>query len=229
MIRHYVGDGCEEHLIGDFDEGGSVTPPAADVPTKDRDAEFAELQAAVAHRARLVLAGRNRLDHSGVAGEPEATPKEASEIAVAVSPTPTHVDTVSGPVAADVAGGAVVSDEAVEAYLNGSLTDLGLREAARQAFIADPHAGGLDAIRAGLERAAPFIAVRPIRERDSLARRLGVRFGELEEARATLKQAEVERDWLLAEADDDTRARFFAARREERSDIWNVAEGASRG
>jgi hypothetical protein len=47
-------------------------------------------------------------DHSCVAGEPEATTKEASEapqISAKPTPTPTHVDTVSGPAAADLSGG----------------------------------------------------------------------------------------------------------------------------
>lgn len=55
------------------------------------------------------------LDHSGVAGEPEATTKEAPEIAVAVSPTRTHAPTPETPGAVNVAGGVTVPDEAVEA------------------------------------------------------------------------------------------------------------------
>lgn len=57
------------------------------------------------------------LDHSGVAGEPEATPKEASETAVAVSPTPTHAPTPETPGASTTAGGVTVPDEAVEALV----------------------------------------------------------------------------------------------------------------
>lgn len=47
---------------------------------------------------------RRSPDHSGVAGEPEATTKEAPEIAVAVSPTPTHAPTPETPGAVNVAG-----------------------------------------------------------------------------------------------------------------------------
>lgn len=42
---------------------------------------------------------------------------------------------------------------------------------------------------------------------------------------ATVEQLRVERDWLLAEADDDTRTRFFAARRAE-SAQQSVGNGA---
>ncbi len=47
--------------------------------------------------------------HSGVAGEPEATTKEASEIDSPVRPTQLPVPTPDGPAAADVAGVATVS------------------------------------------------------------------------------------------------------------------------
>ncbi|GAA1026862.1 hypothetical protein GCM10009557_06080 [Virgisporangium ochraceum] len=43
---------------------------------------------------------------------------------------------------------------------------------------------------------APLVAAKPIRERDSLARRLGIRYGELEEARTALRQAHDELDQL---------------------------------
>lgn len=57
------------------------------------------------------------LIHSGVAGEPEATPKEASESAQNSGPTPTHAPTPETPGAADVAGGVTVPGEAVEAAI----------------------------------------------------------------------------------------------------------------
>jgi hypothetical protein len=37
----------------------------------------------------------------------------------------------------------------------------------------------------------------------------------IERLRVTLAQIKMERDWLLAEADDDTRTRFFSASQEE--------------
>jgi hypothetical protein len=128
-------------------DGGSATPPTADVPMRVLSLRVTERLAERVQRAatlrgwdtstyiRSLLAGATAtvdhdhtvtcsaplreleiggaLDRSGVAGEPEATTKEASEIASAVPPTPTHVDTVSGPAAADLAGGVVVSDAAV--------------------------------------------------------------------------------------------------------------------
>lgn len=71
--------------------------------------------------------------------------------------------------------------------------------------------------RAGLRAAYPYLVAPALRRAE----------GELAEARAALAQAEVERRWLLAEADDDTRARFFAARRAEAAD--KIAAGSSSG
>lgn len=53
---------------------------------------------------------------------------------------------------------------------------------------------------------APLIAAKPIRERDSLARRLSIRFGELEEARAALRQAHDEQENDVDRARDRTLA-----------------------
>lgn len=87
-----------------------------------------------------------------------------------------------------------VSDEAVVAY----------RTAARAAMDASMGTGSIrayESIHAGLVAAYLFLAAqaqeraeKAERERDSLVRRLGVRFGELEEARAELRQMRDERD-----------------------------------
>lgn len=53
---------------------------------------------------RAVNGALDALDHSGVAGEPEATPKEASESAQNSGPTPTHAPTPETPGAVNVAG-----------------------------------------------------------------------------------------------------------------------------
>lgn len=128
-------------------DGGSASPPTADVPTEDRaidlrtparwlnDPEFAGIeildydgwrgadwQAPITvqeFRRRLcqcTITGpvRRSADHSGVAGEPEATTKEASESAQDVGPTPTHAPTPETPGAVNVAGGVVIQVQVVD-------------------------------------------------------------------------------------------------------------------
>ena len=106
-------------------DGGSATPPTADVPAwvprrrlracveawpaadtgyyDPRCCRFPKSCSATVYSDEHVteddLEPARVLDHSGVAGEPEATTK-GSVNAVTVPPTPTHVDTVSGPAAA---------------------------------------------------------------------------------------------------------------------------------
>lgn len=94
---------------------------------------------------------RDEAANSGVAGEPEATTKEASEIAVAASTTPTHAPTPESAGAANVAGGVTVPDEAVEAYYRGE---------------ADHTEDRPDCCaRAGLAAAAPLIVEHYLRHR----------------------------------------------------------------
>jgi len=165
MIRHYLGDGCEDHAVGDFDDVGSASPPTADVPTcgsqfvlssDDLFPTFRECGEPAGHRGPHY--GGNcswtAVDHSGVAGEPEATTKKASQIAVATSPTPTHVDTVSGPGAADLAGGVVVSAEAVTVAMS----------AANSCACASGMVG-LCCIRTAVAAAAPLIVEHYLRTR----------------------------------------------------------------
>lgn len=110
------------------------------------------LSARVAERAVRELDAAAMLvrwdDHSGVAGEPEATPSKGSEIAAAVSPTQDPVTTPDQGSAVSTAGGVTVPDEAVRAFIAAYYRV----ECTAEVFYA------ADAVRAGLAAAAPLIA-----------------------------------------------------------------------
>jgi hypothetical protein len=97
-----------------------------------------------------------------------------------------------------VADRPAITDTAVQAYIAGIIN------AATDTHLAGrPIPTVREIIRAGLAAAAPHIAAQETarankaqRERDSLTRRLSIRFGELEEARAALRQATDELDQL---------------------------------
>jgi hypothetical protein len=93
---------------------------------------------------RAVRRALDALDHSGVAGEPEATTKEAPEIDSPAPPTQLPTPEGVRPAAADVAGGVVVPDEAVRAYI--------------AAWWHAGREGNQDEVRVGLAAAAPLIA-----------------------------------------------------------------------
>ncbi len=96
----------------------------------------------------------------------------------------------------------------------------------------------VDAVRAGLEAARQHLsdtATRAARERDSLARRLSVRFGELEEARAALRQAGDDRDkarndlkFVMNRREDDYERGIAEGRRQALAEAADMTLGAVR-
>lgn len=104
------------------------------------------------------------LDHSGVAGEPEATTKEASESPQNAAPTRVPVPDPVGPVPSILAGQAAITHEMVEAFVRSAWPHPDNMISAEGPIARE--------IRAGLAAVAPLI------EADTLlaaARRLMVR------------------------------------------------------
>jgi hypothetical protein len=91
---------------------------------------------------------REAVDPSGVAGEPEATTKEAPQTVQEPSPTQVPVPDPVDPPASNVAGGTLVSDEAVEAF--------------HETWKVTP-GDYSEAVAAGLAAAAPRIAAQALR------------------------------------------------------------------
>jgi len=159
-------------------DGGSAAPAAPDVPTcGDQLAVEPDNWTYVCSNAaghdgphfdsRRPISWTHLLDHSGVAGEPEATTKEAPEIDSEPSPTQVPVPDPVDPAASNLGGGTLVSDETVEAlarHLSEETLPVSWRTDDRWARC---RSGVIEAwgpkARAYLAVAAPLIAAQALR------------------------------------------------------------------
>lgn len=161
------------------------------------------------------------LDHSGVAGEPEATTKEASESAQNSGPTPTQAPTPETPGAVNVAGGVTVPDEAVEASARAD------HAFGRLNFSDDPDWDDLsDADRDSYRQAASsyLTAAAPLIVEHYLRSRIREAEPEPDDARLWERIAEMSKASALRTAMVDVlRATYWALR--ERSSAFRSAGG----